>query len=192
MRSFWILQISFVLLLGCATPVSHQLGAISEDDYWRLAKSLTRTTSQYDGFNQTFRAGATLLTTELQTAALARRADFQQWDSNRMQQERDRTFQEASATSKVFIRYYTPVNDYDDLHLPKSIWKIYLEVDGKRYDAQISKSKEKLIELMNLYPDYDRFSTGYEAEFKIPTSALSGHTVKMIMSSSFGKAEFSF
>jgi hypothetical protein len=191
LRSLSLIFLAFSLG-HCASKPTQTVGAIPPAEYEKLARALTQKTSQYDGFNQTFQAGATLMTTAMHTAALARRADFQKWDANKLQQERDRTFQNIASSTKVFIRFYTPNSDYDDLHLPKSMWKVYLEHEGKRYEAKIEKTKDKLAELTLLYPDFDRFNTGYEATFSVPTSAIEAGQSILTITSSLGQANFSF
>lgn len=163
------------------------------DEYQALISKNTRATNQYAGFYQTFQAEVTLLTTEVQTATLKQRASFLQWDQAQYQTEREKALQEASAYSKAFIRFFAPERDYDDLSKgAKSIWKVYLEYGGNRFEGKVRKMTEKMVELQSLFPHYDRFSTPYEVSFNVPMTTVESGPCKIVMTSSLGTAEFSF
>ncbi|MGE0762743.1 MAG: hypothetical protein AB7N80_05645 [Bdellovibrionales bacterium] len=180
-------------LTACASaPTSTTPGSISEEDYIKQIQSKTQNTSQYDGFYQTFQASATLLTTDMTMASLARRADMQRWDSSKLQKERDRSFQEMAADTKFIVRLFTPEHQYNDLHQPASTWKVYLEHEGKRYEGKAKKLTEKFMEVRHLYPYADRFSNFYEVTFKLPTTSAETSSVKFILTGPLGTAEFTY
>lgn len=187
------LYLIFILsLVGCASPhpLTKTAGSVSDAEYESMFKHNTYKTNQYDGFYQTFQADATFLSTELRTAGVARQADFQQWDSSRLQKERDNAFQQMATQTEFFLRFFTPDNDNDDLGTGKSMWKIYLDVAGKRFEGDVKKLSLKLAELRNLYPTFDRFSTPYVVSFKIPTAATETGPAKLVITSIMGTAEF--
>ena len=180
-----------LLLTACASTPPNE-NARAQVDYERVVSANTRSANKYSGLYQTFQASATLLNTELQTAALKLRGDYSGWDAAAAQKERDRTFQDMAATTKVFLRFYSPENDYDDLHKPTSIWKIYLEHEGRRILGTVKKLTDKFVELQMLYPHMDRFSSPYEVTFPVPTTSVEGAEVKVYLTSSLGSAEFTF
>lgn len=193
MRALFLVLLT--LTLGCATSTnrtSSTPGGISDSDYDKLVKRYTQKTNQYDGFYQTFQADMTMLATDLRTAGVARQGDYQQWDPARLQKERDSAFQQMAAQTEFFLRFFTPDNDNDDLATGKSIWRLYLDVGGKRYEGEVKKLNWKISELKNLYPNYDRFSTPYQVTFKVPTAAVESTSAKVILTSIMGTAEFSF
>ncbi len=178
--------------ISCATTRSTLPGGLSDSEYGNLIKKMTRSANQYDGFYQTFQAQVTFLNTALRTAGVVRLGEFQQWDSAKLQSERDRAFQEMASSTQFFMRFYTPDSDYDDLNLGTSIWKIYLEIDGKRYNAEVKRSTEKEAEIRKLFPYFDRFSTAYEISFKVPTSVVESSDAKLILTSTLGSSQFVF
>ena len=188
-----ILLASLIVLAGCSSvPTASTMGGLNEKEYLNIVNSQTKDTSQYDGFYQTFQASVTLLTTALEAAGLAQNAELQHWDAAKLQKERDRSFQEQAANTKVFVRLFTPENQYNDMQLPTSIWKIYLEHEGKRYEGKVKKATEKHIELKNRFPYFDRFSTGYFVTFALPTASAENSNVKIILTGPVGSAEFIF
>ena len=176
--------------VGCASNPG--TSAYEDEQYYSLEKSLTRSTDQYSGIYQTFQADFTFENTALSTAMVAKRARFLQWDAQKAQKERDRSFQELSTESKFFLRFYTPDSDWDDLSLGTSIWKIYLDVNGSRYEGKATKMSEKLVELHDLFPKMDRFSTPYLVTFPLPSSGLENTHFTITLTSAAGKAVFSF
>jgi hypothetical protein len=178
------------LLTACAT--APKPGGISENEYEKIVREHTKSADKYQGLYQTFQASATLMTTEQQSATLQRKGDFLGWDANQQQKERDRAFQEMSNSTKVFLRFFSPENEYDDLHKPQSIWKVYLVHEGRQIEGKVKKLNDKFVELKMLYPHFDRFSSPYEVSFPVPTSAVEQSEVKIVLTSSLGSTEFTF
>lgn len=184
-----------VLMTACThAPVAgpDTVQAMDSSEYERLIRKHTAHTDQYSGFYQTFQADVTILTTEVQAAALRQKGAFLQWDQKKFQSEREKALQEANAYSKFFMRFYTPDRDYDDLHKGKTIWKVYLEYSGSRFEGKVSKMSEKVVEVSTLYPHMNRFSTPYEITFNVPMTTVEQGAAKVILTSSLGQAEFSF
>lgn len=191
------LMILFVLSLSACTTIKtikneNLVQPISQSEYARIIRKNTAQTNQYSGFYQTFQADMTQLNSEVITAGLRQRGHFMQWDNRQYQIERDKALQESSAFAKFFMRFFVPEKDYDDLHKGKTIWKVFLEYGGSRFEGKVRKMSEKLIELQTLYPQMDRFSTPYEITFNVPMATIEGGDSKVILSSSLGSAEFLF
>lgn len=182
--------------LGCASgPTSTPPGTVqnlSEGSYSALISSNTSKTDRYSGFYQTFQAEMTILSNEVQTASLRQKAHFLQWDEKQFQAERDKLMQEATSQARFFMRFYSPETDYNDLHKGKTIWRVYLDYNGNRFEGKVRKMTEKFVELQTLYPYYDRFSTPYEVTFNVPMTSVEKAKAKVILTSSLGSAEFSF
>lgn len=183
-----LLSLSMLFTLSCSSR-----GKLEQknDDYLADLKSLTRSTDQYSGLYQTFQADITFLNTALQTTMVQRQAEFMQWDEKKTQQERERAFQSMAAQTKFFMRFYTPESEYDDFTKGNSMWKIYLEQNGLRHEGKVKKV-DRVSEVQSLYPHSDRFSTPYEVTFNVPTAATESSGAKVTLTSSLGKAEFTF
>lgn len=194
MTRFWIFML-VLAMAGCvAAPLKNSSGAeaMAPTAYATLLKKNTVQTNQYSGFYQTFQAGVTILTSEVQSESLKQRAQFAQWDQSVYQGERDKMTQEAGAYSKFFLRFFSPEHEYDDLHKAKSIWKVYLDYGGTRFEGKVRKIDEKFVELQMVYPHLDRFSTPYEVTFNVPMTTVEGAVAKITLTSSLGSAEFKF
>ncbi|NJL25743.1 MAG: hypothetical protein HC902_11595, partial [Calothrix sp. SM1_5_4] len=190
-----VLISSFIILAGCASQPqvrSDAVEPIDQSEYTRLIGKNTAKTSRYSGFYQTFQADVTILTVEVQTSGLRRKAQLLQWSPGQYQGERDKVLQEAGAYAKFFLRFFSPDKEHDDLSKSKSIWKVYLDYGGSRFEGQVKKLSDKLIELQTLYPHMDRFSTPYEITFNVPMNSVEQGPGKVTLTSSLGTAEFSF
>jgi hypothetical protein len=182
-------------LTACASKPVMSPGTVEplgQNEYSSLIRRHTSHTDQYRGFYQTFQADMTILTTEVQGASLRQKGNFLQWDSKQYQTEREKTLQESNAYSKFFMRFYSPEKDYDDLHKGKTIWKVFLEFGGSRFEGKVAKMQEKWVEVATLFPHMDRFSTPYEITFNVPMTTVEQGSAKVILTSSLGQAEFSF
>ena len=182
-------------LSACASQQTHTVNgieAMSHTGYASMMKKNTVKTNQYSGFYQTFQADMTIMTSELQTEMLKQRAQFMQWNQQTYQAERDKMLQEASAYSKFFMRFFSPDHEYDDLHKGKTIWRVYLDFNGTRFEGKVRKISDKYVELTNIYPHLDRFSTPYEISFNVPMSTIEAGPSKVTLTSSLGSAEFKF
>ncbi len=190
-----LLLVLFIFLTGCAhqpTVGPNQVQPMSESDYVALMRKHTSRADKYSGFYQTFQADVTILTTEVQSSVLRQKAHFMQWDQKQYQQEREKSLQESNAYAKFFMRFYSPERDYDDLHKGKTIWKVFLEYSGNRFEGKVARASDKMIEVKTLYPNMDRFSTPYELTFNVPMTTIEQGASKIILTSSLGSAEFSF
>jgi hypothetical protein len=168
------------------------VGPVRDRDYSPVLKKFTREKLAYSGFHNTYQATLTLMTSEVQAFAQQRRGHFLQWDLETARSEREKMFQEMSSQTTVFLAFYSPESDYDDLHKAKSIWKIYFEYEGNRYEGRVKKASEKFVELRELYPYLEKFHTPYYVQFDIPTTAIEDKAVKITLTSSLGTGEFEF
>jgi len=134
----------------------------------------------------------TILNSEVQTAALRQRSAYMQWDSKTYSLEREKVQQDATAYAKFFLRFYSPDHEYDDLHKGKTIWKVYLDVSGQRFEGKVKKMTEKQIELQTIFPHFDRFSTPYEITFNVPMTTVENTSSKVTLTGSLGTGEFGF
>lgn len=190
----WFIAVLFLALASCAqAPISSSgLNPLPRAQYASLIKRNTANTNQYSGFYQTFQADVTILTSEVQAESLKQKAEFLQWDGRIYQNEREKMLQEASAYSKFFLRFFSPEQSHDDLDKVKSMWKIYLDYGGNRFEGKVRKVSDKLADVQNLYPHVDRFSSIYEVSFNVPMTTLEQGSATFSLTSSLGSAKFTF
>lgn len=178
------LAVGIFLLVSCQS--------VQKGNYARLIDSASQATKKYSGFHQAFEATVTPLNREVQMAVLEKRAEVLRWTPAQLESALREANEKRLTHSYFFLRFFTPDPDYNDLNKPDSIWKVYLILGGQQYEAQIKKDFSKLVELKSIYPYFDRFSTGYDLEFPVGQAALADNEYQIIVTSSLGKAEFTF
>jgi hypothetical protein len=196
MKRMFLFSLIALPLVSCMSPTIKSgapIGtALSDSEYSKLMSTNTEHKIEYDGFYNKFEVFVTYMNSDVQSAYLQRRSDVLQWDVKTAQTERDKMFQENSTQTKFSMSLFTPTSRLNDLHKGTSIWKLYLEVDGQRYEGKPSKRNIKLEDHIALFPQHNRWSTPYEIVFQNPLSISEKSDVKFIITSSQGSAEFTF
>ena len=176
-----------ILFFGCASAPLNEKNSYSDEIDRKTVSVLA-----YDGMYNVMDAYATLLDKEILNSQLQRKVAFYKWPDTKLRDEREKAIQDESQSTKFFLSFYTPDSRYDDLNKTKTIWKIFLEVDGRQFDATVEKASGTLIELQSLYPFHSRWSTGYILTFPVPTDSVAGHPCKLIISSPLATKAFAF
>jgi hypothetical protein len=128
--------------------------------------------SKYAGFYNNFEYKATLLNSRIRDELLKRQTDFYQWDREKTLTEQAKRTQELASETVVFMSFFTPDRLNDNLSDSKSIWRVYLEAGGHRYEGKIKKLRLLRAELEALYPYHTRWNTPYQLTFAVPTIAI--------------------
>lgn len=184
-----------IWMLALATLISLSLTACQSAEkkkFDAIITSNSRTHQIYTGLHQAFEATVTSLDRNVTQAILEQQAQFHSWDSQTLQLEIQKANDKRLTESRFFIRFYSPEIDYDDLHKPNSIWKVYLIVNGQKYLGKVTKDFSKFIEIQTIFPYFDRFSTGYYVTFPIGRASVEDQSYSILLTSSLGQSEFKF
>ncbi|MDZ4662150.1 MAG: hypothetical protein SGJ18_11090 [Pseudomonadota bacterium] len=146
----------------------------------------------YSGFYNAYEFNATLLNTEMSEARVRFQAQYSSWSSDKLNSELEKTLQELSYDTYVFLSFFTPANKDNNLAKKGSIWTVYLEAGGRRYEGAVIKNTEHPTELMRLYPYHNRWSTPYTIKFRVPVSVVQSAPSKITLSGPLGTAEMAF
>lgn len=161
-------------------------------EYTKVLAANTKSSRQYEGFYQLFQVHVTRLNSDVQNLLIQRKAFFYQWSRQQYLQEKQNDLKLRSTEAQFFVQFFTPDIIYDDLNKPKTIWRLYLEWNGQRFEGQVKRISAKPIELQSLYPGFDRFSTPYMVTFQVPMNAVEQSNSRVLLTSSIGQAEFVF
>lgn len=173
-----VISISGTLFAGCSsvpqtnTPSEEQGRPESSKDYERLIETFSEGDTKYSGFYNAFEYKATLLNSAVRSALVSRQADYYQWSREKRQTEEENSNRELASETTVFLSFFTPDRKNDNLSDLKSIWRIYLDVGGRRYQGTAKKQRSLLAELQALYPYHTRWNTAYLVSFPVPTLAI--------------------
>ncbi|MCB0415044.1 MAG: hypothetical protein KDD50_11970 [Bdellovibrionales bacterium] len=165
---------------------------LSYEQYADLVDENTFSDKRYSGLYNKYHVWATFLTSKLQEAQLDQIRFFLQQSQEEYQKSKEHFQQLRSTSSQVFLSFYSPEKDYRNLNRPESLWRVYLEFEGKRYQGKISLEKEKKLQIKKIYPHHTRWSTAYLVDFNLPMTTLETGHAKFILTSSAGKTIFEF
>jgi hypothetical protein len=184
-------------LLSCAEQPTHindpsAVPPISDQEYMNVLKKHHQYDRKYDGLFELYEMHALLVDSEVENMLLLRQGNFMQWDKARLHDEKDRNAQIMSTQTRIMMSFFSPDFQYDDLAKPNSIWRAYLESQGKRYEGKIKKVNAKLAELRDLFPFHNRFSTAYEITFPVSALLVEQASSKFTLTSTLGTTIVTF
>jgi hypothetical protein len=185
-----LLLIVSTLFLGCASTSTNSNGVqvVSQSEYEKRIKPYSKNIETYRGLINTLHMNATLLNSQVIDSQILQRARLYQWNAEQLQSEREKLLQDAAKQTSVFVSLYTPDRKHDDLHKNKTLWKIFLDVQGRRFEGRAEKIKLLPNEIQALYPDHTRFATPYMVRFPVSTSEIEGQSVKFTVTGTVSSA----
>ncbi len=193
-----ILLLFSLLVVNCTSTDSKVEGEktfthqTDSSKYSEIVKKWTVSDVYYSGFYNAYEFHATLLNTEMTEAKVRFQAQYSQWSNEKLKSELEKALQELNYDTYVFLSFFTPASKDNNLSKKGSIWTIFLEAGGRRYEGVVLKNTEHPTELLQLYPYHNRWSTPYTIKFRIPVSVVQSFPSKLTLSGPLGTAEMSF
>lgn len=174
-------------------PASGGTQIETADDYAAKIDRFSDGEAAYAGFYNNFEYRATIHNSTVRSALLQKQNQHYQWDRERFLKERDKSDQEMASETTVFLSFYTPDRHNDNLvDAKKSIWKIYLDAGGRRYEGKAKKLRSLLAELQTLYPYHTRWNTPYVVTFPVPTNAIESQEAVVTVTGPLGTKSVKF
>lgn len=184
--------LSFVLA-GCATKhYNPNIPLTDEASYFDALEKSTKKKQIYDGFQASLEFSTTLLSTSVQKYQLDHKARIYQWNSEKYNEEKSKIESDLTKQTEVFLSFYIPDRKSDDLNKKTTLWKVFLDSNGRRYEGKIEKIKTQFAEIIALYPHHNRWSTPYKIIFNIPISMVETSSSKLTITGPVGSASADF
>ena len=190
-----LLFICLSLFSSCASQPAYNSGTVSsvnKNEYESIINKYTRHDRQYSGLYQTYEVQGTLLNSKVNQILLQKKGFYHQWNGEKVRKEREKVMQSMSSETSLFFSFFTPKREHNDLNKGATIWRVYLEVNGVRYEGHVKKSKDKLVDIKHLFSYHNRWSTPYRVHFKAPMTAVEQTHSKVVFTSSIGTTIFEF
>lgn len=181
-------------LLACATTekLSSGIEVITQSEYENIVAKNTDKNQVYESLYNVLDVNGTILNSQMITAQLSQSARLYLWDKTRLDQETAKRKEKSDKELEVFVSFYTPERKNDDLAKNKTLWKIFLDLDGKRYEGKATKIKLLPAEIQGMYPYYTKFSTPYSIVFPVGTGLADGKATKLILTGAVGSTSLNF
>jgi hypothetical protein len=179
--------------LGCVSvPENPALQLRPASEYFDAVEKSTAKEQVYDSFYAVLDVQGTLLTSEV----LRNQADYNarifQWSPEQYQTEKAKIESELAQKTEIFLSFFVPEKRHDDLARAKTVWRIFLDANGTRYEGKATKVKAVLAEIQGLYPHHTRWSTPYRVTFAVPTSLIENNDAKLILTGPVGSANLEY
>lgn len=183
-----------LMLAACATrlPTPAGIPEISVSTYEKNIQDKTKKTEIYDGLYNKLTVQATWLDSLVTESSLSHNARLSQWDEMKYREERGKRVSKHADTTEFFVSLYTPERKHAELSNSKNLWKIYLDVNGQRYEGKAVKVKQLLSEVQAMYPHHNRWSTPFIVSFPIATSLAENRSAVLILTGAVGSAELHY
>lgn len=186
MRKTFLASIVIIgsLLVACASTPETQISGvtlISDEQYQEAIDKNSAGKELYSGLYNTLNIRATLLRPSMNAAVLQKNARMYQWDKPKFDEESAKSATKTSQETEVFVSFFTPEKKHDDLHKNKTLWKIFLDVNGKRYEGKAAKIKLLTTEIQAFYPEHNSFSTPYLISFPVAANTLEKSDAKLTL-----------
>ncbi len=181
-------------LTGCVSAFQNPNlpSLISEPEYFSDVDQFSSKQKVYDGFYETMEVSGVLLNTKVSRAQLDQKARIFQWTVEQYSAQKAELESNLSKRTSVFLSFFVPERKHDDLHKPKTLWRIYLDVGGRRFEGKAEKHKTILADVTSLYPNHTRFSTPYHIHFPVPVSMVENADSKMTLTGPVGTTVLTF
>lgn len=192
MRNLFLLGLVF-FVVGCETTHNNpNVTLMSRSQTEDAVYAFTTNKKIYDGFMNRLDVSGTLQNSKVVAALTDERARIYQWTEEQYQKEKALGEEGLAKKTEVFLSFFVPERKEDDLHKPGTKWKLFLDVNGKRYEGKSSKVKTLFSELMVLYPHHTRFGSPYLVEFPVSVREIEAFPSRMIITGPPGSTTLEF
>lgn len=183
----------FLILVACASsPLNQSKFHHDQGDYEDLILKYTDHKEHIEGLENVFSVQATVLNSQIQQAQINKKAHDYQWSDEQYRKERNNLMDLEQSHAQVFLSFYTSKRKHDDLTLQSSIWKIYLDIDGKRYIGNILKFNGVAEQTKSIYPYYLKFATPYVISFPLATEKIDKSNSSLTITGPLGTETLEF
>lgn len=187
----------FFVLLSLTACASYEVTPTGQSiktthNYMEIIERHTDSVRLYSGFYNILDMEATLISSEVAEAQLAQGGMLYQWDETRAKEEKAKFESRLSRETEMFLSFYVPDRKQDDLFKANTIWRIFLDVDGKRYAGKATRVKMQLVEIEGLYPYHNRFYSPYMVSFPVSIRSIEGKPMKVTVTGAVGSGVLEF
>lgn len=189
-----ILSAFLILTSGCATrlPMPQGVPEVTPVQFESLFAAKTKKSEIYEGLMNKLTVSATWLDSELSDATLSHSARIAQWQESKYKEERFKVVNRHTDKTEFFVSFFTPEKKSADLANSKNLWKIYLDVNGQRYEGKATKVKQMLTEVQAVYPSHNRWSYPFIVTFPVATALVENKPAVVTFTGAVGSAQVTF
>lgn len=181
----------FLLLVGCSTTRTTQ-SSMSSRSYMAIVNKNSDHIRKYSGFYNTLDMEATVLNKEMLSNQLYYLTSLYQWDEAKSQAEAEKIFKDSKTSTQFFVSFFTPERKNIDLSRQNTVWKFFLDVDGRRFEGTAKRFRAPMAEIEVIYPYHNRFYSAYIISFPIPTESIEGKPLELTVTGAIDSGTLKF
>lgn len=181
-------SLAITTFLGC-TSVSR---SGSKDDYYSTVKEFTDRSEFYEGFMNVFQMQATVLNSKVLNGQVAKKAESFAWNDSQRLEEQNKIDNSLRNETLVFLSFYSPENKINNLDSASSIWRVFLDVNNKRYIGSVSTYVGFANEAQLFYPYHSVFAKAYLVKFPVPMLNIQDYPLKLTVTGTIGSDSLKF
>lgn len=183
-----------ILLSSCATypPNPNLPELMSEGDYYNAVENASQKKQIYDGLYENLEVNAVLINSKVGIGRLDQNARIYQWNREQYEKEKAQMQQGLNSKTEIILGVFVPNRKEDNLSKKNSVWKLFLDANGRRYEGTVTKIKALPAEISVLYPEHSRFYTPYKVEFPVAVTSIENGDVKLTATGPVASASVTF
>lgn len=185
-----VLIATFLLITGCAT--SSGVKSVDSASYARVVDKNSDQIRRYSGFYNTLDVEATFLNSELLTTQVEYLSGLYQWTEEKKKEEAGKILAPSQTQTQFFMSFFTPERKNSQLTKKDTVWKFFMDVEGRRYEGTVTRLKTPMAEIEILYPYFNRFYIPYILSFPVPTAAVEGKTLELTVTGAVDSGNLHF
>lgn len=188
----YFLLFSFLFSFSCSHMSRNDITKqkMKNLDYFSKLKKHTYHFEDYEGLDNKLELNITFLSHNFQIIQNEILATMYQWDEDTILAKKDEINSSVEEQSKFFLSFFTPNGKNNKLEIEsKSLWKIYLMIDGKKYEPRIIKEPGLYDKILTFYPYHTQWSKAYLLIFPLSSNTLERSNAKIIITGPLGYHE---
>jgi hypothetical protein len=185
-RNFLFALVLGLLTSSCSTPTT------AVDQYVLTIDQYSVGDVEYEGAYNNFRFRATLMNTVVQQAYMEKKKEVYQWNEEKRVLMLQKMQSTNPSQTMVFMSFFTPLRQDDNMSTAKSIWSVYLQTSQGRFEGKAIKNRDNRTELYLMFPYHQRYSSGYEITFPVPLSQVENEETSLTVAGPLGTKTIKF
>lgn len=181
-----------LLLLSYLTACTTHPHSEGRSEYNDKIENNSAGDKQFAGLYHNFEFRSTLLTQDVTRTIHKRMNKIYEWDESTSNEKWQKMENDLQEKTTIWLSFFTPEGKNDNLANKVSIWKIYLDANGTRYEGRARKANKNLSEAKTLFPYHTRWATAYYVDFEVPTAQIEADNLNLIITGPLGRREVSF
>jgi hypothetical protein len=185
----FFLSLFFISLFGCAGM--DRLNS-NEKEYFSNVKDYTDRAEFYEGFMNVFQMQGTILNAKVYNGQVTKKADSFNWTDVQKNEEQSKVDASLRSEAKVFLSFFSPENKVNNLDSPSTIWRVFLDVNNKRYVGSVSTYVGFQNEARLFYPYHSVFAKAYMVKFPVPMINIQDYPATLTVTGTIGSDTLKF